>query len=256
MMHDAGISVIQPGIESLSSHVLKLMRKGVTALQNIQLLKSCEQFGVVPGWSIITGFPAELKEDYEMMIEMIPKIVHLPPPHGHARFSLQRFSFYFTNPARHGLTHVRPEEAYKYIYPFPNEILFRLAYYFDFDYDDEVLPPDIDDKMSEALESWKLGYAENASLYFTRNSPSAIVIYDGRPNAETSPTYLEWVQKDIYEFCGQIRRFNEMVTHLRKKHSSYALRVRDVRDFLEEMQAMNLMISEGDRYLSLAISAD
>jgi radical SAM superfamily enzyme YgiQ (UPF0313 family) len=37
----AGLSRIQPGIESLSSEVLMLMGKGITALQNIQLLKLC-----------------------------------------------------------------------------------------------------------------------------------------------------------------------------------------------------------------------
>ncbi len=35
----AGFDVIQPGVESLSSHVLALMKKGVSALQNIRLLK-------------------------------------------------------------------------------------------------------------------------------------------------------------------------------------------------------------------------
>jgi hypothetical protein len=36
--------VIQPGIESLSSSVLSLMRKGVTALINIRLLKLCAEY--------------------------------------------------------------------------------------------------------------------------------------------------------------------------------------------------------------------
>jgi hypothetical protein len=34
----AGIREIQPGIESLSDQVLRIMRKGVQALQNVQLL--------------------------------------------------------------------------------------------------------------------------------------------------------------------------------------------------------------------------
>jgi ribosomal peptide maturation radical SAM protein 1 len=41
-LRDAGVTSIQPGIESFSDNVLTLMRKGVTALQNIQLLKWVE----------------------------------------------------------------------------------------------------------------------------------------------------------------------------------------------------------------------
>ena len=46
---------IQPGIESLSDHVLKLMRKGTTALQNIQLLKWCREYGVQPEWNLLSA---------------------------------------------------------------------------------------------------------------------------------------------------------------------------------------------------------
>ncbi|MCP4001586.1 MAG: RiPP maturation radical SAM protein 1, partial [Gammaproteobacteria bacterium] len=42
---EAGIDSVQPGIESLSDHILKLMNKGITALQNIQLLKWCKEYG-------------------------------------------------------------------------------------------------------------------------------------------------------------------------------------------------------------------
>ena len=41
MMKQGGVNRIQPGIESISDIVLKLMKKGVSALQNIQLLKWC-----------------------------------------------------------------------------------------------------------------------------------------------------------------------------------------------------------------------
>ena len=48
-----------PGIESFSDDILKLMRKGVTALHNIQVLKWCKEFG---GDAVVEpdlGFPGE-----------------------------------------------------------------------------------------------------------------------------------------------------------------------------------------------------
>jgi len=52
-LRDAGVMSIQPGIESFGDNVLALMRKGVTALQNIQLLKWCTELGVRPYWNVL-----------------------------------------------------------------------------------------------------------------------------------------------------------------------------------------------------------
>ena len=49
-LHHGGMRHIQPGIESLSDDVLRLMEKGVTGFQNIQLLRWCEELGMIaPG---------------------------------------------------------------------------------------------------------------------------------------------------------------------------------------------------------------
>src|SRR4029078_7898919 len=54
----AGITRIQPGIESLSDDVLRRVRKGVSALQNIQLLKWCKETGLEVAWNILCGIPS------------------------------------------------------------------------------------------------------------------------------------------------------------------------------------------------------
>ena len=85
LMHDAGIRDIQPGVESLSRPVLDLMRKGVTPLQNIQLLKWCAELGVSTHWNWLWGFPGEPMEEYTRLASVIPMLSHLPPPQGSAR---------------------------------------------------------------------------------------------------------------------------------------------------------------------------
>ena len=54
---DAGVTRLQPGIESLSTPVLRLVNKGVTTLQNLQTLKWAKEFGIQLQWNIICGFP-------------------------------------------------------------------------------------------------------------------------------------------------------------------------------------------------------
>lgn len=53
MLADSGVREGQPGIESLHSSLLRLMRKGCTALQNIQLLKWCQEFGIKPHYNLL-----------------------------------------------------------------------------------------------------------------------------------------------------------------------------------------------------------
>lgn len=52
----AGVTNLQPGIESLSSHVLRLMDKGVRAVQNVNLLRWARYYGIGVGWNILWGF--------------------------------------------------------------------------------------------------------------------------------------------------------------------------------------------------------
>ena len=59
LMAKAGVTHIQPGIESLSSNVLRLMRKGVRAVQNVNLLRWSQYYGIRVSWNLIWGFPGE-----------------------------------------------------------------------------------------------------------------------------------------------------------------------------------------------------
>jgi radical SAM superfamily enzyme YgiQ (UPF0313 family) len=64
---DAGVKWIQPGIESLDDEVLRLMRKGVSAIQNITLLRMCREYGIEVTWNIIGGLPGESLASYRRM---------------------------------------------------------------------------------------------------------------------------------------------------------------------------------------------
>src|SRR4029077_2997389 len=80
LLKDSGVDYIQPGIESLSTPILRLMKKGTSALQNIRLLKWCAEFKVDPSWIVIYGFPLEPPQEYDRMSALVPSLVHLPAP--------------------------------------------------------------------------------------------------------------------------------------------------------------------------------
>jgi ribosomal peptide maturation radical SAM protein 1 len=128
-LHDAGVVAVQPGIENLSSHVLKLMDKGVTGCQNVRLLRDAASTGITVSWNYLYGFPGESNDDYLSIISQIPALHHLTPADS-ARIEIERFSPYFNRPEL-GFAGLRPGREYTLTYELPERELYDLAYVFD-----------------------------------------------------------------------------------------------------------------------------
>lgn len=128
LMSRAGVRWIQPGIESLHSAVLKLIRKGVTAIRNVQLLKWCRQYGVRVGWNMIAGFPGEEDSWYAEIAGWLGLIAHLQPC-SLVSLRYDRYSPYFNDAAAWGIT-LEPVGFYRFAYPLPPEVLKDQVYFF------------------------------------------------------------------------------------------------------------------------------
>jgi len=170
MLKDSGVRHIQPGIESLSDEILALMRKGVTGLQNIWLLKRCRELGIAVSWNWLAGFPNEKPAEYERMSKWIPLLHHLQPPLWFGSIHLDRFSPLFNFQKSYGIVRVRPALPYKLIYPLDERDLHDLAYYFDFEYEDGREPERYEGilgmKIREWMREWKIPRAESPSKPF------------------------------------------------------------------------------------------
>ena len=244
-LRDAGITGIQPGIESLSSRVLDLMRKGVRSLQNIQLLKWCKEFGVHPCWNMLWGFPGEPQEEYARMAEMIPLLTHLSPPGGHGAIRLDRFSPNFEKAAQFGLVNVTPAPAYGYIYPLPPEAVANLAYHFTFDYGVPQAVESYTQPVAEQIEAWKAAYPQ--STLFSLDTGDALLICDLRPVARECLTVLTRQQRTLYLACDSAQN----VGHLQQLHKEQT--GAEIEALLQPLLDSGLMIREDNSYLSLAV---
>ncbi|MEO3783976.1 RiPP maturation radical SAM C-methyltransferase [Actinocorallia sp. B10E7] len=147
----AGLVAVQPGIESLSTRVLKLMDKGVTGCQNVAHLRDAATAGVTPVWNYLYGFPGETDADYDGIIDQLPRLHHLMPPTGVNRIMIERFSPYFDDPSL-GFAERRPDPRYALIYDLPPAELEDFAYVFD------VPPagvgPQTVKRLEEAVTEW------------------------------------------------------------------------------------------------------
>jgi ribosomal peptide maturation radical SAM protein 1 len=130
----AGVTWVQPGIESFSDHVLALMRKGATALQNIQTLKWLYEFGIEISYNLLVGFPGETESDYTEVLDLINKLHHLPPPGPEAHIvQVQRFAPFHFAAADFGIGPIRGARYYDNLIPGELAQKEEYAYFFDRD---------------------------------------------------------------------------------------------------------------------------
>ena len=181
-LKDAGVGVIQPGIEALNTDLLKHMRKGVSAAQNIALLRYCRNVGLAVNWNLLYSFPHDKAEWYHATLEVLPLLSHLMPPTGVFHLSIDRFSPYFHNPEAYGIENVSPMEAYKDIFP-RGAPLQRIAYHFVADYESAMISnPDVIEKIREAVSSWQTQWADGhpPALVVTELAPNVFMLLDTR----------------------------------------------------------------------------
>ena len=155
LLKRAGIELIQPGIESLSTAMLQRMKKGVTARQNIALLRYGRAADVGLIWNLIYGFPGDRVIDYEQMLGFLPLLRHLQPPYGIFPVSIDRFSPFFDRPEDFGITDIRPASTYYLMLPESADAR-KVAYEFDANFHSESLQtPSLIWEMKYEVAHWR-----------------------------------------------------------------------------------------------------
>ncbi|MCD0458145.1 RiPP maturation radical SAM C-methyltransferase [Roseiconus lacunae] len=108
---DAGIVVLQPGIESFSTPVLKIMAKGVRAAQNIFTIFSLVRNHIFPAYNLIYGFPGETREHYLDVLRLVPALSHLCPPNSTVPAQITRYAPLHVSRDKFGATKKLEAEA-------------------------------------------------------------------------------------------------------------------------------------------------
>jgi hypothetical protein len=165
MMAAAGVGRIQPGIESLSTNLLRYMKKGTTLLHNLSLLKWCVELKIATSWNILYGFPGEPVEEYRKMADLLPVICHFPPPSGGGIVQLVRFGPMWKEPGKFGVDNVQPFWSVPLIYPgLSAEDLQRIALFFTYNRRDGVDPEEYIEPILDGILQWFEANKRGATL--------------------------------------------------------------------------------------------
>jgi ribosomal peptide maturation radical SAM protein 1 len=249
LLSRGGVTHLQPGLESLSSHVLRLMDKGVRAAQNVNLLRWARYYDIDVAWSILWGFPGEAGHDYAEQAAAVPHLVHLQPPGSADRIWLERFSPLYTDPERFGLRECRPERSYRYVYP-DGVDLDRVAYFFEYDLD--TLPDGAYEELARAVagwsDAWKSGHRPTLRYW---SAPGFLQIHDGRYPGRGGTYTFHGTLADIYLACSD----RPMTAAAVRDRLRLDRPVDAIEAVFREFQQRGLMFLDGSLAVALALPA-
>jgi ribosomal peptide maturation radical SAM protein 1 len=165
---EAHINVIQPGIEAVSTALLKRMKKGVNALQNLALMRYARSCGITLNWNLLYAFPGDSVADYQETLRVLPYLRHLSPPFSLDAIGLERFSPYFNQPAVYGIRNIRPLPSYVDVLPDQVDAS-RVAYNFAWEYECGAFEhPDIIAAIREEILAWRATWVHDGDIHTPR----------------------------------------------------------------------------------------
>jgi hypothetical protein len=189
-MKEAGVFLIEPGIESFSSNLLARMNKGLRARQNIMLLRYTHAVGLNLTWAILWGMPGDEVEDYEQTLALLPLMRHLRPPGALFHLIVDRFSPYFERPEEYGLRDVTPFGSYAAIFP-PRADLEKLAFHFVAEYEcGSHRRLDVIEALARELAAWQDRWkTDGVSPAVLHVAPAGerYLLFDSRGLPDTQP---------------------------------------------------------------------
>ncbi|HEY7557691.1 MAG TPA: RiPP maturation radical SAM C-methyltransferase [Candidatus Binatia bacterium] len=248
----ARVKNIQPGIESLATSTLKLMKKGTTVFQNLSLLKNCVVHDIFPRWNLLVGFPGEGEEVYKKYVEDIPLLTHLWPPSGVFPVRFDRYSPYFVRAKQYGLD-LHPYDFYNLVYPFGEEVLANMAYYFK----DHNINTDYFQVMvkwlgsiREKVEAWRTRWLGDSKasppLLVFNNTGNRMIVYDSRGTAAVEHL-MSNLGVAVLELLTKPGKVMDLAAHFK------SIPDHELEKELAWLQERGLVFQEGDRFMSLVL---
>jgi ribosomal peptide maturation radical SAM protein 1 len=201
LIAEAGINMIQPGIEALSDELLALMKKGVRADQNIATLRYASMLDVFVNWNLLYAFPNDDVESYREMTDLVPLLEHLAPPSGLSHLSVDRFSPYFDRSSEYGISSIWPMNSYFDAYPSHIDVE-TIAYHFEGDYSSACREyPEVLEELKWRIDFWIKSWTsvddDNPALRVLPISSENFILIDTRKIAKQNFTFINTDQASV-----------------------------------------------------------
>jgi ribosomal peptide maturation radical SAM protein 1 len=253
-MRDAGIVTVQPGIESLSTPMLRLMKKGTTAIRHIQFIRWARESGVFISYNILAGFPDEDPQWYREMAELIPRLAHLQPPMGNITpVEMHRFAPIHERREQFGIDEYALRADYQHNFPPGMLDELKAGYFFDFRSARIPLERDYLGALANALAPWVGSFqAGKLPRYDFSVGPDFLKITDERA-VPPRYIYLTDLHRDVVLLCDSVQSLRTLALDLALR---YEIAVSDgtLGRVVDELVADDVLLQEDQWFLTLPIS--
>jgi ribosomal peptide maturation radical SAM protein 1 len=246
LLLSCGVRTLQPGIETLSTAILKLMRKHTSYLTNLRFLKLARLFDIEVLWNMLIGFPDEPPEAYAEMGRLVPKVTHLEAPKRIRMIEIGRHSPLFEDAGSLGVANLQASPAYKHIYPFPEREVRALATYFTYEYEN---PRDVATyvyPMAVEVQGWQRVEADSTLTVEYQEDRS--IIEEGRPAYPRGLIVLEGVEHEVHRACEDIMPIETLVGALARVACGA-----EIEQAIASLERRGLLVRDANRVMSLAV---
>jgi len=270
MMKKAGVTEVQIGLEALDTRLLRKMNKGVRLIDNLQIMKHCEDLGIRSRSFLILGFPTETQADIDRSLKAIDFACAYEPPREIGPFSLREGSPVDQSPQQYGIYATRDIGLFSDVLYLPDEkgmdihpqISFEVKdiHYWFRDYKSRRKPRDYK-SLLQRIEKWKTSYEKallaGRPLLSYLDCKKFLAIEDFRDSGPQSgirvhgrlSLKLEGWKRELYLFCDSIRKWDEIEDRFHGRG------IQEIKRTLNTFVRSKVMYSEGNAYLSLATNA-
>ena len=250
-MKHAGVREVQIGIEALSTSLLKKLKKGTTAIQNLEIMKHCEELGILNSSNLIFQFPGSDSEDVAETLRNLEFALPFQPMR-FVHFWLGLGSPVWHNPQAFGLKSVC--NHHNWVILFPHWITKSIAFMIQSYRGDLVRQRKLWQPVKQKVRDWVKSYAEfhkvseSTPILSYRDGRDFLIIKQKQLKTDSMTHRLVDTSREIYLFCGQHRSLKRIV------HQFPHVGEEKIRPFLNMMVEKKLMFAEHDNYLSLAVA--
>jgi ribosomal peptide maturation radical SAM protein 1 len=248
-----GVKILQPGIESLSTRVLQIMKKGTNKLLNIRFLKWAKYYNLNPTWNLLTGFPGERIEDYEEQIALLPLLHYLRPPNDAGIIFLEKHGPYVVNDDP-WYRNRRPLKSYSHLFPKNLFDIDRVALYFDSEPEYEAGIPEAFTRLKDGVDQWKAAWSPNfkPSLVYQRGADWSRVV-DLRRNDMPREHWLDELQTGVLIACEDTAATPEVIARFLLEKCSIRADKAQIERVCGELTDLSLFVEEDNRFLALPL---